>query len=96
MPQQDYDNDMTGAIFDNTSKKREGKKDPDRTGSCEIDGTEYWIAGWIKKDKNGRPYLSLAFTEKTAKGNPPSRTPKSQTRDQQRGGFDDMEDDIPF
>ena len=54
--------DLTGSVFVNTKKERDNQ--PDRTGSCMIDGVEYWINGWMKKDKNGQPWMSLAFKRK--------------------------------
>lgn len=54
--------DLTGSVFVNTKKERENQ--PDRTGSCMIDGVEYWINGLMKKDKHGQPWMSLAFKRK--------------------------------
>jgi hypothetical protein len=52
----------SGAVFVNDDKKAENHAD--RKGDCNIDGVEYWISGWIKKDKNGKPFMSLAFKRK--------------------------------
>jgi hypothetical protein len=41
-----------------------GDKLPDYRGTITIDGTEYELAGWIKKSKAGDSYLSLCATEK--------------------------------
>lgn len=60
--------DMTGTIRVNDRKEKETH--PDRKGSALIDGTEYWISGWLKKDKNGEPYLSLAFKAKDTETKP--------------------------
>lgn len=56
--------DMSGSVFVNDRKERDNQ--PDRTGSCMIDGVEYWVNGWMKKDKNGKPWMSLAFKRKDA------------------------------
>ena len=56
--------DMSGSVFVNDRKERDNQ--PDRTGSCMIDGVEYWVNGWVKKDKNGKPWMSLAFKRKDA------------------------------
>lgn len=93
----DYDNNLRGALFKNDRK--ESDNSPDYKGSCEVDGVEYWISSWLKKDKNGKTYMSLSFTAKEAARNPPAREPVKQTRSQQRearGGFDDMGDREPF
>ena len=78
--------DMSGSVFINDRKERDNQ--PDRTGSCMIDGVEYWVNGWVKKDKNGKPWMSLAFKRKDAPstGRPP---PAPQHSDLD-------EDSIPF
>jgi hypothetical protein len=79
--------DLTGSVFVNTKKDRENQ--PDRTGSCTIDGVEYWINGWMKKDKNGQPWMSLAFKRKDGGG-----AAASQKTSKPLPKVD--EDDIPF
>lgn len=54
-----YDNTNRGALFRN-KKKQPGDNRPDYTGKLDIDGTEYFISGWVKKSGAGVPYLSLA------------------------------------
>lgn len=77
--------DNSGSVFVNDRKERDNQ--PDRTGSCMIDGVEYWINGWVKKDKNGNPWMSLAFKRKdAAQGTAPS-APKQPNI---------VDDDIPF
>lgn len=80
--------EMTGSIFNN--KKKEKDTHPDRQGSCKIDGKEYWISGWVKKDKDGNPWMSLAFKEKTAVTRGRDPTPPRQS------AREDMDDEIPF
>ena len=77
--------DMSGSIFVNDRKERDNQ--PDRTGSAMIDGVEYWVNGWMKKDKNGRPWMSLAFKRKDA---PSGKAPPAPTSPAIG------EDDIPF
>jgi hypothetical protein len=60
--------DMTGSIFANEKKAKDTH--PDRTGSCVIDGTEYWVSGWLKKTKDGKPFLSLSFKPKDTETKP--------------------------
>jgi len=59
-----YDNNLSGALFKND--KKETEKHPDYKGSCEIEGTEYWVSSWLNESKNGRKYLSLKFSPKDA------------------------------
>jgi len=82
-------NEMSGSLFLNKRKTRDNH--PDRTGTCKINGVEYWVSGWIKKTKANDPWLSLAFTvkEEQQKTSAPKTTGSNQ-------GFDDMDDDIPF
>jgi hypothetical protein len=65
-----YDNNNTGALFKN-DRMREGKRDPEYTGSAEVDGAEYWVSAWIRNNPKGGAYdpakktfLSLQFTPK--------------------------------
>lgn len=57
--------DMSGSIGRNKDKKTE--KHPDYKGSCQIDGVGYWISGWIRREEDGGHWLSLAFSQKSAK-----------------------------
>ena len=54
--------DNTGSIWANDKKQADNH--PDRTGSALIGGREYWLNGWLKKTKDGKPYLSLSFKPK--------------------------------
>ena len=60
----EYDNTNTGAIFVNDKKSTD--KHPDRKGSLNVGGVEYWLSGWLKKDKSGNTYMSLSVTPKEA------------------------------
>jgi hypothetical protein len=54
----------SGSVWVNDRKTED--RHPDRTGSATIDGVEYWVSGWLKKTKDDKPYLSLAFKPKNA------------------------------
>jgi uncharacterized protein (DUF736 family) len=71
---------MSGAIFQNDRKETD--KHPDRTGSCTINGQEFWISGWLEKSKDGKPYLSLKFKAKEQKAVPAKK--------------DAFKDDVPW
>ena len=77
-----FDNELRGVLFKN-DRRREGKKDPHYTGSCEVGGMEYWMAGWKKKSKDGDVYVSLSFSVKDKE----SRKGKAT---------DENVDDLPF
>lgn len=85
-------NDNSGSMFVNERKNQPNH--PDRTGSCKVGGVTYRVAGWIKPGKNGKKdWLSLAFTVQEEQAEP--RAPSTR-RDPPQGGFDSMDDDIPF
>ena len=75
-----YDNNMTGALF--TNDRKTNPKQPDYTGRIEVDNVEYWLAGWKKKSKAGKVFLSLAVTEKE--------------EEKKSSDSDNFDDDIPF
>lgn len=58
----EFDKTNTGALFVNDKKSTE--KHPDRTGSINIDGKEYWISGWMKEGKSGVKFMSLSVRPK--------------------------------
>lgn len=82
----------SGSIFSN--ERKEQPSHPDRTGSCNIDGKDYWVNGWLKETKDGKKYLSLSFKPKEARGasqggggGRQQQAPRSQqSYDEQRGG----------
>ena len=47
----EYDNRNTFTLFVNDKKGNE--KAPDRSGTLNVDGVEYYIDGWIRKGKSG-------------------------------------------
>lgn len=84
----------SGSIFNNDRKERDAH--PDRTGSAMIDGVGYWVSGWIKQDRNGKQYLSLAFKPKDAKADErtaPKPQPAARRSSADMGRDDDQ---IPF
>jgi hypothetical protein len=75
--------DNFGAVFVNDRKTADNH--PDRTGSAKINGEDFWVHGWLKKTKDEKPYLSLAFKKKNEQ---PAASNKSRA--------DDMSAGIPF
>ncbi len=59
----EYDDTNKGVMFDNAENKAENEKRPDFRGHVNVDGTEYWISGWLKDTKVGT-VLSLALQQK--------------------------------
>jgi hypothetical protein len=62
--------DNSGSLWVNDRKDRD--EHPDRTGSLMVAGTEYWLNGWLKKTKDGKPYLSLSVKPKSDTGPKPA------------------------
>jgi uncharacterized protein (DUF736 family) len=60
----DYDNELRGSTFKNDRKEKETH--PDYTGTCQIDGKEYYISTWVKESKSGKKYFSHSFKAKEA------------------------------
>jgi hypothetical protein len=60
----EYDNTNTFTLFVND--KGDNDKRPDRTGTLNVDGVEYYIDGWIKQGKSG-PFLSGKIKRKDQK-----------------------------
>lgn len=82
----EYDNTNRGALFKN--QRKESENHPDYTGSINVNGNDYWLSAWVKKDRNDKTYMSLSVKEKEAK---PGRA-KVETSPK-RVPFDD---EIPF
>ena len=58
----------SGVLFKNRKKEPENPDHEhwsDYEGDANIDGVEYWLAGWINTTKNGDKYLGLRFKQKT-------------------------------
>lgn len=85
----DFDNTNRGVLFVN-DKKEPGDKKPDRTGSLNVDGVEYFIDGWIRKSQAGATFLSLSVKLKQA------AKPAQKPVQRPSSGFDDFDNDPPF
>ena len=65
----EYDNTNTGILFIND--KEGNDKRPDRKGSINIEGREYWLSGWLRQsNKTGETFLSLKAEPKDAQQRP--------------------------
>lgn len=85
---QDYDNTNRGAIWKN-DKMRPDKQDPHFTGSLNVEGVEYWVSAWKRRDdaKPGAPALSF-----TVKSKDSQRAPRPEPQESEP----DFDDSIPF
>jgi hypothetical protein len=62
-----YDNSNRGAVWKND--RRSSEKHPHLTGTCDIDGTEYFVNIWKNdvSENPKKPILSLSFSKKQLK-----------------------------
>lgn len=98
----EYDNTNRGALFVNDRKAKDTH--PDRTGTLNVDGVDYFIDGWLKKGAKGQ-FLSLSVKRKEKQPEAaPAPAPRThgdrpggpKNRPAPSAGFDDMDSDIPF
>lgn len=59
-----YDNNMRGSIWKNDKKEKDTH--PDFRGSAEVNGVEYWVSAWRRKEgaNPNSPALSFSFQAK--------------------------------
>lgn len=82
--------DNSGSIFRNENKESENH--PNGQGKCMVGGVMYYISAWVKTDKNGHKWQSLAFKPVgDVKAKPAEKKPIDGNN-----AFQDMKDDIPF
>lgn len=82
----EYDNTNRGSIWRNDRKETD--KHPDFTGSLNVEGVEYWVSAWKRKEGASEKAPALSFTVK----------PKDEQRKPQkpRPIQEDMNDSIPW
>lgn len=85
-----YDNNLRGVLFKNNKRIKDTQ--PNMTGSCEIDGVEYWVSAWTKESQSGNKFMSLSFTAKESMENGNA----SGASKQSAPVVEEFEDDIPF
>jgi len=93
-----YDNTNKGVLFLNDRKEHDNH--PDRKGSINIEGKEYWLSGWDKQTSKGDT-ISLSVQPKESKQNGGGQQQRNNNNNQRsapppadNGGFED--DDLPF
>jgi hypothetical protein len=87
-----YDNSNRGAVWKNRDKTED--RHPDFKGSLNVEGREFWVSAWKRKDgdASNKPALSFSIKLKEEKQEAakPTATKQSAARDE------DMDDEIPF
>lgn len=79
----EYDNTNRGVLFVNNRKERDSQ--PDRTGTLNVGGVEYFIDGWLKKSRGGDQFLSLSVKQKDRQSNSAPRAPAPVPQGQRHG-----------
>jgi hypothetical protein len=82
-----YDNTNRGSIWKN--EKKEKDTHPDFTGSINVDGVDYWLNGWRRKEGAGPKSPAMTFTVRPKDAQQGQRT-------MSKSNGDDMNDEIPF
>lgn len=85
----DYDNTNRGSIWKNAEKKTETH--PDFTGELNVNGVEYWVSAWKRKEGASEKSPALSFSIKAK-----DETKKSQGSSKPTTQSNEFEDDIPF
>jgi uncharacterized protein (DUF736 family) len=81
----EYDNTNRGTLYRNENKQEE--KHPDYSGSINVNGSDFWLSGWVKESKkDGKKFFSLSIKPKDKQSQPKQAQPKQL----------DPEDSIPF
>lgn len=93
----DYDNTNRGVLFLNDRKEKDSH--PDRKGSINIDGKEYWLSGWDKVTAKGDT-ISLSIQAKDDAPKAAQRAGKmasaASAAKSAAPDRDEHEDDMPF
>ena len=83
--------DLTGSLFVNS--KKEGERHPDWTGTCRIEGKDYWVSMWQSDGRNAKTH-SLAFKAKD--GTPRPASTEQEFKQEVAKHFVLDGDDVPF
>ena len=83
--------DNSGALFKND--KKETDSHPDYKGSAMIDGSDYWVSGWINVSNAGTKYMKFSYSPKEQVHNNGVQQVQAAV-----GGMSiaEMDEDIPF
>lgn len=79
-----YDDSNKGVLFREKEKKSDSH--PDFKGSINVEGTDYWLSGWVNESKAGQKYFKLSVSPKEGA---PKAKPSAPTHE-----F--LSEDIPF
>jgi hypothetical protein len=92
-----HDNTNRGAIWKNDDKRED--RHPDFKGSINVDGREYWVSAWKRKEGASAksPALSFSIKPKEEKKDEQSISQRAMPKGRSIIPDDDMDGDgIPF
>ena len=95
----EYDNTNRGSIWKNDRKEKDTQ--PDFTGSINVEGKEYWLNAWSKKQGASEKAPVLSFSVKAKEDNGHDHRGHSHDRqpmyaENGKGEVKEFEDNIPF
>jgi hypothetical protein len=96
MSDKQFDETNRGAIWKNDKKEKDTH--PDWRGSINVEGVDYWLSGWSRKqgDNPKSPSVRFSVQRKDAVHGSGMAQAKQAAEPQTFNGFDDMDSDIPF
>lgn len=87
----DYDDKNRGSIWKNEKKTTD--KHPDFTGSLNVDGKDYWVSAWRRKEGASDRAPALSFSVKPKDGKPMDEPRRTEATGAGKPPFND---EIPF
>ena len=88
----EYDNTNRGSIWRNDRKQ--SPTHADFAGSINIEGVDYWLNGWLRKENANPKAPSMTFSVTRKEKQPESKPSNDGFRDDPVPDFD--QDHIPF
>lgn len=88
-----FDNTNRGVLFINDRKEQDNH--PDRKGSINVDGKEYWLSAWNKETAKGDT-ISLSVTPKDGAKQAASKADNARREAERPGDRDAGDDDSDF
>ena len=88
--------DLSGSLFVNS--KKESERHPDWTGTCRIEGKDYWVSMWQSDGRSAKTH-SLAFKAKdgtAARPDDKAAEFKRETEKHFPGARVALDDEVPF
>lgn len=92
-----YSNENKGTIAKNTRKTEDNH--PDIAGSINVNGTDYWLNGWLKTNsRDGSKFYSLTVKPKQERAQEIRRDQYGRVapKPEQPSGRMELDDEIPF